>query len=118
MYFYKNRYFFSQTKNKIMGLFDQVEKNMNENLNKKVDETAENIKEEAKVYYQVETKGSNLNVRKGPGTDHEIAGKFPKGTKVLFIEKSEEDEGWFKVKNEEDELEGFVSAKYLKLFEE
>ena len=52
-----------------------------------------------------------LNMRTGPGTGHPVVMGLQFGQPVLFIEKA--DESWWKVKL--DEIEGFVSAKYLSI---
>ena len=57
----------------------------------------------------ITTKGSNLNCRKGPGTDHEIVGKFPKDAIVNLVKKY--NATWHVVRTEE--VEGFCHTDYL-----
>lgn len=52
---------------------------------------------------------SNLNVRKGPGTDYDIIGKLPADCYAYIIE---EKDGWAKISTGSIE-EGYVSADYL-----
>ena len=59
--------------------------------------------------YKVATNSSNLNCRKGPSTDNEIVGKFPKGSIVTLTQKY--NATWHVVKN--DEIEGFCHTDYL-----
>ena len=62
--------------------------------------------------YIVNTNSSNLNVRKFPGTDSAIVGKFAKGTE---IEVENIDNGWARV-NYNGET-AYVSAEYIKIKE-
>jgi Bacterial SH3 domain/BON domain len=57
----------------------------------------------------VATEHDNLNVRSGPGKDHEIIGKFAKGAVVKVLEKT--DAEWYLV--EADGLKGYCAADYL-----
>lgn len=58
------------------------------------------------TYYANVTKGEFLNVRKGPGTGYEIAGKLTRGQPVEVVAKASG--GWYKTKD------GFyVSETYL-----
>jgi len=63
------------------------------------------------IRYTVATNSSNLNVRKGAGTDFDIVGKFPKGTEVTLVKRI--NNTWFIVRTEE--LEGYCHTDYLKL---
>ncbi len=62
------------------------------------------------IKYRVTTNSSNLNCRKGPSTDNEIVGKFPKDTIVQLVKKH--NATWHRVRN--DEIEGFCHTDYLK----
>ncbi len=74
------------------------------NLLEMEDLTSKNIK------MKVITKSSNLNIRKGPGTDFEIVGKAAHDSHVQLIKRMYND--WFYVRTE-DGVEGFSSANYL-----
>ncbi|HOI27341.1 MAG TPA: SH3 domain-containing protein [Paludibacteraceae bacterium] len=58
--------------------------------------------------YIVNTKSSNLNVRKEPNTDATIIGKLAKGTEV---EASNISDGWASISFNGEQ--GYVSAQYL-----
>lgn len=53
----------------------------------------------------------NLNIRKGPGTDHEIIGKLYKNNYALLLE-DHEDDGWARITTGTIK-EGYVSMDYL-----
>ena len=59
---------------------------------------------------RVDTKHSNLNVRKGPGTDTEIVSKAAHHSEVTLLSKF--DENWYLIRTE-DGVEGYCSANYL-----
>lgn len=63
------------------------------------------------IMMSVNTEHSNLNLRKGPGTDTDILGKAAHNSKVQLIKKMFN--GWYYVKAE-DGSEGFASIDYLK----
>lgn len=58
----------------------------------------------------VTTESSNLNIRKGPGTDQPIVGKAAHGSTVTLISKASEQ--WWLIKSEKGE-EGYAYAQYL-----
>jgi uncharacterized protein YgiM (DUF1202 family) len=60
---------------------------------------------------QVVTDESNLNVRKGPGTDQPIVGKAAHASTVTLISKTNDQ--WWLVKTATGE-EGYAYAQYLK----
>jgi len=68
------------------------------------DLTSKNIK------MKVVTKSSNLNIRKGPGTQFEIVGKAPHNSEVQLIKKMYN--GWFYIKSADGKY-GFCSTDYL-----
>lgn len=74
------------------------------NLLEMEDLTSKNIR------MKVMTKSSNLNIRKGPGTDFEIVGKAAHDSEVQLIKRMYND--WYFVRTE-DGVEGFSSANYL-----
>ena len=58
----------------------------------------------------VTTDSSNLNVRKGPGTDQPIVGKAAHGSAVTLISKTNDQ--WWLVRTADGE-EGYAYAQYL-----
>ncbi|MEO5681475.1 MAG: SH3 domain-containing protein [Chitinophagaceae bacterium] len=58
----------------------------------------------------VTTESTNLNIRKGPGTDQPIVGKAAHGATVTLISKANDQ--WWLVKSEKGE-EGYAYAQYL-----
>lgn len=64
----------------------------------------------AGTQYKVTTESSNLNVRKGPGTDQPIVGKAAHHSVVTLLNKY--NESWSLVRTENGE-EGYVSTQYL-----
>ncbi len=61
------------------------------------------------IKYMVATNSSNLNVRKGPGIDFDIIGKFPNGTTITLVRRI--NDTWFIVISEQ--LEGHCHTDYL-----
>jgi hypothetical protein len=59
---------------------------------------------------KVVTKSSNLNIRKGPGTDQPIVGKAAHGETITLINKSNAQ--WWLVRTDNGE-EGYSYAEYL-----
>jgi uncharacterized protein YgiM (DUF1202 family) len=59
---------------------------------------------------KVVTESSNLNIRKGPGTDQPIVGKAGHGDTVSLISKTSEQ--WWLIRTEAGE-EGYAYAQYL-----
>lgn len=74
------------------------------NLLEMEDLTSKNIR------MKVMTKSSNLNIRKGPGTEYDIVGKAEHDSEVQLIKKMYND--WYYVRTA-DGTEGFSSANYL-----
>lgn len=62
------------------------------------------------IFMKVATKSSNLNIRKGPGTEFDIVGKAAHNSQVQLIKKMYN--GWFYVKSDKG-VEGFCSTDYL-----
>ncbi len=58
----------------------------------------------------VTTESSNLNVRKGPGTDQPIVGKAAHGSTVTLVSKTNDQ--WWLIRTENGE-EGYAYAQYL-----
>ena len=59
---------------------------------------------------KVVTQSSNLNIRKGPGTDQPIVGKAAHGETVTVVSKANEQ--WWLVRTKDGE-EGYAYAQYL-----
>lgn len=59
---------------------------------------------------KVTTESSNLNIRKGPGTDQPIVGKAAHNSTVTLLSKTNDQ--WWLVKTENGE-EGYAYAEYL-----
>jgi len=59
---------------------------------------------------KVNTDKSNLNIRKGPGTDQPIVGKAAKDEMVTLISKTNDQ--WWLVRTDAGE-EGYAYAEYL-----
>lgn len=61
---------------------------------------------------KVVTESSNLNIRKGPGTDQPIVGKAAHGESVTVISKANDQ--WWLVRTKDGE-EGYAYAQYLQV---
>jgi hypothetical protein len=59
---------------------------------------------------KVVTESSNLNIRKGPGTDQPIVGKAAHGEVITLVSRSNDQ--WWMVRTVDNE-EGYAYAKYL-----
>lgn len=59
---------------------------------------------------KVTTSSSNLNIRKGPGTDQDIVGKAAHGEVVTLV--SQADGQWWQIKTKDGE-EGYAYSQYL-----
>ena len=59
---------------------------------------------------KVTTESSNLNIRKGPGTDQPIVGKAAHGEVITLVSRSSDQ--WWMVRTEDGE-EGYCYAQYL-----
>ena len=59
---------------------------------------------------KVTTDSTNLNIRKGPGTDQPIAGKAAHGSTVTLLSKANDQ--WWLVRTD-DGAEGYAYAQYL-----
>lgn len=62
------------------------------------------------ILMKVATQSSNLNIRKGPGTEFEIVGKAAHNSNVQLIKKMYN--GWYYIKSESG-IEGFCSTDFL-----
>lgn len=59
---------------------------------------------------KVVTESSNLNIRKGPGTDQPIVGKAAHGEVITLVSRSNDQ--WWLVRTDDGE-EGYAYAQYL-----
>ncbi|MEP6712441.1 MAG: SH3 domain-containing protein [Ferruginibacter sp.] len=59
---------------------------------------------------KVVTESTNLNIRKGPGTDQPIVGKAAHGETITLVSKSNDQ--WWLVRTDDGE-EGYAYAQYL-----
>jgi uncharacterized protein YgiM (DUF1202 family) len=59
---------------------------------------------------KVITESSNLNIRKGPGTDQPIVGKAAHGEVITLVSRSNDQ--WWMVRTDDGE-EGYAYAQYL-----
>lgn len=59
---------------------------------------------------QVTTDSSNLNVRKGPGTDQPVVGKAAHGSTVTLVNKTNDQ--WWLIRTDNGE-EGYAYSQYL-----
>lgn len=64
----------------------------------------------AATQLKVTTQSSNLNVRKGPGTDQQILGKAAHDSVVTLLSKY--NDAWYLIRTAEG-VEGYCSAEYL-----
>lgn len=55
----------------------------------------------------------NANVREGPGKDHAVIERLPKGEAVLVLAYGEGPEGWSLIRIEGDGLQGYVATRLL-----
>jgi len=58
----------------------------------------------------VVTEKSNLNIRKGPGTDQPIVGKAAHGEEITLVSRTNDQ--WWLVRTKDGE-EGYAYAQYL-----
>lgn len=62
------------------------------------------------IFMLVNTVNSNLNVRKGPGTEYDIVGKAPHHAKVQLLKRMYNN--WYYIKTDSG-IEGFCAASFL-----
>jgi uncharacterized protein YgiM (DUF1202 family) len=60
--------------------------------------------------FKVTTQSSNLNIRKGPGTDQQIIGKAAHGSTVTLLSRYNDE--WSLIRSAEG-VEGYSSTQYL-----
>lgn len=96
-----------EIKDKLWGVYDKIDPDFRAgdvvmNINVSPSATATQLK--------VTTKSSNLNVRKGPGTDQPILGKAAHESIVTLLSKY--NDSWYLIRTAEG-AEGYASAEYL-----
>ncbi len=94
-------------KDKLWDVYDKIDPNFKSGdvvMNVNVADSAPGTKA------TVTTDSSNLNIRKGPGTDQPIVGKAAHGSTVTLISKANDQ--WWLIKSEKGE-EGYAYAQYL-----
>ncbi len=94
-------------KDQLWNIFDKIDPNYTSgdlimNVNVNVDASATKAK--------VITESSNLNIRKGPGTDQPIVGKAAHGETVTLV--SQTNDQWWLVRTDAGE-EGYAYTRYL-----
>jgi len=55
----------------------------------------------------------SVNVREGPGKDHAVIDRLPKGEAVLVLEQGEGPDGWSLIRIEGDGVQGYIAARLL-----
>lgn len=75
-----------------------------------VETPAPDAPEEGKLFYIA---AANANVREGPGKDHAVIERLPKGEAVLVMSYGEGPEGWSLIRIEGDGLQGYVASRLL-----
>lgn len=66
----------------------------------------------AQSYLALTTAG--VNMREGPSTEYDIVKHLSKGT-ALYVDLDESIDGWYLVVDIENDIEGYVSSRYVKL---
>jgi uncharacterized protein YgiM (DUF1202 family) len=97
----------ASAKDQLWSIYDQIDPNFASGdlvLNVKTDLSA------AVSKVTVTTESSNLNIRKGPGTDQPIVGKAAHGEVITLVSQS--NELWWMVRTDDGE-EGYAYAQYL-----
>src|SRR5665213_123317 len=94
------------TKDKLWDIYNQIDPDYRAgDLNLNV-----NVSVSAGSKATVTTDSTNLNVRKGPGTDQEIVGKAAHG-EIVTVESKTNDQWWL-IKTDSG-VEGYAYAQYL-----
>ena len=94
-------------KDQLWNIYDKIDPNFLAGdlvLNVNVNVAAEVTK------VKVTTESSNLNIRKGPGTDQPIVGKAAHGEIITLVSQSNAQ--WWLVRTDDNE-EGYAYAQYL-----
>lgn len=96
-----------EAKDKLWGIYDKIDPDYRSGdlvLNLDVSPAAPSTR------LKVTTKESNLNIRKGPGTDQPIVGKAAHNSEVTLLSKYNDE--WALIRSANGE-EGYCSLKYL-----
>ena len=96
-----------EDKDKLWGIYDKIDPDYRSGdlvLNLNVSPAAPSTR------LKVTTETSNLNIRKGPGTDQPIVGKAAHNSVVTLLSKYNDE--WALVRSDKGE-EGYCSLKYL-----
>lgn len=96
-----------EAKDKLWGIYDKIDPDYRSGdlvLNLNVSPAAPSTR------LKVTTESSNLNIRKGPGTDQPIIGKAAHNSEVTLLSKYNDE--WALVRSDKGE-EGYCSLKYL-----
>ena len=97
----------ADVKNKLWDVYNQIDPNfLTGDVVMNVDVTTAVTGTQAKVI----TQNSNLNIRKGPGTDQPIVGKAAKDEVITLISRANDQ--WWLVRTKDGE-EGYCYAQYL-----
>lgn len=94
-------------KNKLWDIYNQIDPNF---LSGDVVMDIDVSSAVAGTQVKVITQNSNLNIRKGPGTDQPIIGKAAKGETITLISRANDQ--WWLVRTKDGE-EGYCYAQYL-----
>lgn len=97
----------ADVKNKLWAIYDSIDPNY---LSGDVVMDVDVAGAVAGAKVKVVTESSNLNIRKGPGTDQPIVGKAAKGEIITLI--SQANDQWWLVRTDDGE-EGYCYAQYL-----
>lgn len=57
---------------------------------------------------------TSVNVREGPGKDHAVVERLPRGEAVLVLSQGEGQGGWSRIRIEGDGVEGYVASSLLR----
>lgn len=97
----------ADVKNKLWDIYNQIDPNfLTGDVVMNVDVSTAITGSQAKVI----TESSNLNIRKGPGTDQPIVGKAAKDEVITLISRANDQ--WWLVRTKDGE-EGYCYAQYL-----
>ncbi|MEI5984465.1 MULTISPECIES: SH3 domain-containing protein [Sphingobacterium] len=97
----------ADVKNKLWDVYNQIDPNfLTGDVVMNVDVTTSVTGQQVKVI----TESSNLNIRKGPGTDQPIVGKAAKDEVITLISRANDQ--WWLVRTKDGE-EGYCYAQYL-----
>lgn len=97
----------ADVKNKLWDIYNQIDPNfLSGDVVMNIDVSSAVAGSEVRVI----TQDSNLNVRKGPGTDQPIVGKVAKGEVITLLSRANSQWWLVRLKNGE---EGYCYAQYL-----